>query len=61
MTRDGAFAGGLDEVENGKYISSAPGYAPLFFKKLKEVTGDSVFWDPQAPLRDSLKGTGHGE
>ena len=51
----------LDEVENGNSISSAPGYAQLFFKKLKEVTGNSLFWDPNAPLPDSLRGAGYGE
>jgi hypothetical protein len=33
---------------NGKYISSAPEYAPAFFQRLKEVTGTSLFWDPKA-------------
>jgi len=32
----------------GNYISSAPGYAPAFFQRLKEVTGDSQFWNPKA-------------
>ncbi len=32
---------------SGNYISSAPTYGPLFFKRLKEITGDSVFWNPQ--------------
>jgi hypothetical protein len=34
---------------SGNYVSSAPSYAPMFFKKLKEVTGGSPFWDPNAP------------
>ncbi len=32
---------------NGHYLSSAPEYAPTFFKKLREVTNGSPFWDPQ--------------
>ena len=31
---------------SGNYVSSAPGYAPQFFEKLKEVTGNSSFWKP---------------
>ena len=30
----------------GHYVSSAPEYAPIFFEKLKEVTGNSSFWRP---------------
>jgi hypothetical protein len=32
---------------SGHYVSSAPEYAPLFFKTLKEVTRDSAFWRPK--------------
>jgi len=32
----------------GNYISSAPSYALAFFQTLKEVTGDSPFWNPKA-------------
>ena len=31
---------------SGNYVSSAPEYAPLFFEKLKEVTGNASFWNP---------------
>jgi hypothetical protein len=31
---------------NGNYVSSAPGYAPLFFQRLQEVTRGASFWDP---------------
>ena len=31
---------------SGDYVSSAPKYAPLFFEKLKEVTGKAAFWNP---------------
>jgi hypothetical protein len=33
---------------SGHYVSSAPEYAPLFFQKLKEITGNSEFWNPKA-------------
>jgi hypothetical protein len=33
---------------NGKYVSSAPEYAPLFFERLKQVTRNASFWDPTA-------------
>ncbi|MFX4262101.1 hypothetical protein ACOBQJ_07865 [Pelotomaculum propionicicum] len=33
---------------NGKYVSSAPGYGPLFFENLKKVTNNASFWDPKA-------------
>lgn len=29
----------------GNYVSSCADYAPIFFKRLKEVTGESPFWD----------------
>ncbi len=31
---------------NGKYMSKASEYAPLFFRKLQEITGNSPFWNP---------------
>ncbi len=31
---------------SGDYVSSAPNFAPLFFEKLKEVTGNATFWNP---------------
>jgi hypothetical protein len=31
---------------NGKYVSSSPEYAPLFFQRLKEVTRNAPFWAP---------------
>lgn len=31
---------------NGRYVSSAPDYGPLFFANLKEVTRNASFWDP---------------
>jgi len=31
---------------SGRYISSGPDLAPLFFKRLKEVTKNAPFWDP---------------
>ena len=31
---------------NGNYVSSAPDYAPRFFEKLREVTGNASFWNP---------------
>lgn len=31
---------------SGNYVSRAPDYAPRFFDKLKEVTGNSTFWNP---------------
>ncbi|HWR58318.1 MAG TPA: hypothetical protein VN328_05465 [Thermodesulfovibrionales bacterium] len=31
---------------SGNYISSAPDHAPIFFERLREVTGASTFWDP---------------
>lgn len=30
------------------YISAAPSYTSAFFQRLKEVTGDSPFWNPKA-------------
>ena len=36
------------EKLNGHYLSSAPEYAPQFFRRLAEVTGNSPFWDPRA-------------
>jgi hypothetical protein len=33
---------------SGHYVSSASEYAPLFFKRLKEVTQNSAFWSPKA-------------
>jgi len=33
---------------NGNYISSALGYAPEFFRRLKEITGESPFWNPKS-------------
>lgn len=30
----------------GHYISSAADYAPLFVKRLKEVTKNASFWNP---------------
>ncbi len=32
---------------NGHDLSSAPEYAPMFFERLREVTRNSPFWDPQ--------------
>jgi len=32
---------------NGHYISSAPEYASMFFERVREVTRNSPFWDPQ--------------
>ncbi len=32
------------------YMSSAAEYAALFFRKLKEVTGSSPFWNPNPVL-----------
>ncbi len=32
---------------NGRYLSSAPEYAPIFFQRLREVTRNSPFWDLQ--------------
>ncbi len=29
----------------GNYVSSASEYAPLFFEKIKEVTGNASFWN----------------
>jgi hypothetical protein len=34
------------EKFSGNYVSSAPKYAPLFFEKVKEVTGNASFWNP---------------
>jgi len=31
---------------NSNYVSSASGYAPLFIRKLKEVTNNASFWAP---------------
>ena len=31
--------------EDGRYLSSAPRYAPVFFERLREVTHGSPFWD----------------
>jgi hypothetical protein len=31
---------------NGKYMSTASEYAPIFFQKLKEITRNSPFWNP---------------
>jgi hypothetical protein len=33
---------------NGKYVSSAPGYAPAFLERLRQVTRDASFWLPEA-------------
>lgn len=33
---------------NGHYVSSAAEYAASFFQKLREVTGNSEFWNPKA-------------
>jgi hypothetical protein len=33
---------------NGDYVSASPGYAPLFFQRIKEVTGNASFWNPAA-------------
>ncbi len=30
---------------NGRYLSSAPEYVPIFFQRLREVTRNSPFWD----------------
>jgi hypothetical protein len=32
---------------NGHYTSSAPDYAATFFERVREVTRNSAFWDPQ--------------
>jgi hypothetical protein len=32
---------------NGRYISSAPGFAPAFLRKLEEVTKGAAFWKPK--------------
>jgi hypothetical protein len=32
---------------NGHYVSSAPEYAPSFFRRIGAVTGGARFWDPQ--------------
>lgn len=39
---------------NGNYITSAPAYASAFFQRLKEVTGDSPFWNPNAEKGDGF-------
>ena len=31
---------------NGNYVSAAADYGPLFFKRLKELTKNAAFWDP---------------
>ena len=33
---------------SGRYVSTAASYAPLFLMRLKEITGDAVFWDLHA-------------
>ncbi len=32
---------------SGHYVSSAAEYAPAFFARIREVTRNSPFWDPQ--------------
>jgi len=32
---------------SGNYITSSPGYAEEFFQLIKEITGNSPFWDPR--------------
>jgi len=32
---------------NGRYLSSAPEYAQAFFQRIREVTRNSPFWEPQ--------------
>lgn len=32
---------------SGHYLSSAPALAPIFFERVREVTGGSPFWDPR--------------
>jgi len=31
----------------GNYVSSSQEYAPMFLKKLKDVTGGKPFWNPE--------------
>ena len=31
---------------NGHFVSSAPGYAPAFFERLKTISRNDPFWDP---------------
>jgi hypothetical protein len=31
---------------SGRYVSSAPGYAPVFFDRLRAITRNDPFWDP---------------
>jgi hypothetical protein len=33
---------------NGKYVSSAPAYAPAFLERLRHVTRGASFWLPEA-------------
>jgi hypothetical protein len=33
---------------SGNYVSSAPGYAPLFLETVRRVTRTAAFWDPKA-------------
>lgn len=35
------------EKLNGRYLSSAPEYAPEFFARLREITNGSPFWEPR--------------
>jgi hypothetical protein len=35
------------EKLNGHYLTSAPEYATAFFQRLREVTRNAPFWDPQ--------------
>lgn len=32
---------------DGRYLSSAPEYAQMFFQRIREVTGGSPFWEPR--------------
>ncbi len=35
------------EKLNGRYLSSAPGYAPEFFDRIRDITHGSPFWEPR--------------
>ena len=36
------------EKLNGRYLSTAPSFAPAFHARLFQVTGGLPFWNPQA-------------